>query len=178
MFLFADDTKVARSIRNLDDSLQLQEDIKSLENWSNVWLLKFHPNKCHVLTLEKLNNIRHAHRDLLNGIELEHVFQEKDLGIIIDSEFTFEEHITEKVTPHLKYGQSVWSPHLRKHINLIEGAQRRATKFVDKLYHPTLKFRREFGDMIQVYTHLHHYCLLYTSPSPRDQRGSRMPSSA
>ena len=22
------------------------------------------------------------------------------------------------------------------------------------------------------------YCLLYTSPSPRDQRGSRMPSSA
>ena len=24
----------------------------------------------------------------------------------------------------------------------------------------------------------HHICLLYTSPSPRDQRGSRMPSSA
>ena len=24
----------------------------------------------------------------------------------------------------------------------------------------------------------HHTCLLYTSPSPRDQRGSRMPSSA
>ena len=24
----------------------------------------------------------------------------------------------------------------------------------------------------------HYYCLLYTSPSPRDQRGSRMPSSA
>ena len=25
---------------------------------------------------------------------------------------------------------------------------------------------------------LYHICLLYTSPSPRDQRGSRMPSSA
>ena len=25
---------------------------------------------------------------------------------------------------------------------------------------------------------LHNVCLLYTSPSPRDQRGSRMPSSA
>ena len=25
---------------------------------------------------------------------------------------------------------------------------------------------------------LHYICLLYTSPSPRDQRGSRMPSSA
>ena len=27
-------------------------------------------------------------------------------------------------------------------------------------------------------THQAHNCLLYTSPSPRDQRGSRMPSSA
>ena len=27
-------------------------------------------------------------------------------------------------------------------------------------------------------TPLHSFCLLYTSPSPRDQRGSRMPSSA
>ena len=25
---------------------------------------------------------------------------------------------------------------------------------------------------------VHYACLLYTSPSPRDQRGSRMPSSA
>ena len=25
---------------------------------------------------------------------------------------------------------------------------------------------------------LEHFCLLYTSPSPRDQRGARMPSSA
>ena len=28
------------------------------------------------------------------------------------------------------------------------------------------------------YTHLRAHCLLYTSPSPRDQRGSRMPSCA
>ena len=27
-------------------------------------------------------------------------------------------------------------------------------------------------------TGLHHICLLYTSPSPRDKRQSRMPSSA
>ena len=26
--------------------------------------------------------------------------------------------------------------------------------------------------------YIHYLCLLYTSPSPRDQRGSRMPSSA
>ena len=30
----------------------------------------------------------------------------------------------------------------------------------------------------RAYTDLDDLCLLYTSPSPRDQRGSRMPSSA
>ena len=29
-----------------------------------------------------------------------------------------------------------------------------------------------------IITDIHEFCLLYTSPSPRDQRGSRMPSSA
>ena len=31
-------------------------------------------------------------------------------------------------------------------------------------------------DLLQLQQYMH--CLLYTSPSPRDQRGSRMPSSA
>ena len=32
--------------------------------------------------------------------------------------------------------------------------------------------------MISIKKHFNSTCLLYTSPSPRDQRGSRMPSSA
>ena len=31
---------------------------------------------------------------------------------------------------------------------------------------------------IKIFVLNNQYCLLYTSPSPRDQRGSRMPSSA
>ena len=31
---------------------------------------------------------------------------------------------------------------------------------------------------VETESHPPFYCLLYTSPSPRDQRGSRMPSSA
>ena len=34
------------------------------------------------------------------------------------------------------------------------------------------------NDMTIVVQHQYWDCLLYTSPSPRDQRGSRMPSSA
>ena len=34
------------------------------------------------------------------------------------------------------------------------------------------------ADRVQIAQVLVNFCLLYTSPSPRDQRGSRMPSSA
>ena len=68
--------------------------------------------------------IRHAHRYLLNGVELEHVFQEKDFGIIIDSELTFEEHIMEKV----------------KKENSLAGLIRRSFSFLSpsKFYSPLL----------------------------------------
>ena len=38
----------------------------------------------------------------------------------------------------------------------------------------TPKKRKELSEILN----RDHFCLLYTSPSPRDQRGSRMPSSA
>ena len=46
IFLFADDTKVFRQIRNDLDRDQLQKDISNLLSWSEKWLLKFHPDKC------------------------------------------------------------------------------------------------------------------------------------
>ena len=38
--------------------------------------------------------------------------------------------------------------------------------------------QRLISERIQLENDLANVCLLYTSPSPRDQRGSRMPSSA
>ena len=199
LYLFADDTKLLKTINNVEDSLILQKDIDALEEWSRKWLLKFHPDKCHVLTIGKLCNIAHAHPYALENQVLEHVFSEKDLGVTFDSNLTFEEHIMNKikkansmvgmirrsfsylspdlfrqlystfVRPHLEYAQVVWHPKLRKHSNLIEGVQRRATKIVascknlsyeDRLKIigiPTLDYRRAVGDMVEVYKHLHHY---------------------
>ena len=159
--LFADDTKIFRAITCKEDSLGLQGDINKLEQWSDLWLLKFHPDKCHLLTLGKFENIKYCHRYKVGGKEIEHVFDEKDLGVVVDSELAFAEHITEKVKKansivgiirrsfsrldkdtfvklfttfvrhHLEYGQAVWSPHLRKYIKMIENVQIRATKLID-----------------------------------------------
>ena len=73
------------------------------------------------------------------------------------------------VRPHLEYAQSVWAPHLKKYVDMLEKVQIRGTKLVDrfgnlsyeerlkKLDLPTLLYRRARGDMIEVYKHLNIY---------------------
>ena len=161
ILLFADDTKIFRPVRNKEDATGIQNDIIRLQDWSNKWLLKFNIDKCHVLTLGKFEDIRYTQRYKLDGEELEHVFDEKDLGVTLDSELKFRDHMNIKINkansmaglirrsfdyldgplfrqlfttlvrPHLEYCQSVWSPHLQKDINAIESVQRRATKLVN-----------------------------------------------
>ena len=72
------------------------------------------------------------------------------------------------VRPHLERAQSVWSPFLRKHVNLIEGVQRRSTRLVQKCrnmsyeerFHEleltTLVIRRHFCDTVQLYKHINY----------------------
>ena len=205
--MFADDTKIFRPIATLDDALTLQNDINVLEEWTKSWLLRFHPDKCHVLTFGKFENIRHTHRYKIGDKEIEHMSEEKDLGIILDEDLRFDEHIATKirvanaivgqirrsfthldcdsfrrmfiafVRPHLEYGQSVWSPHLLKHVKAIENVQIRATKLVNGLHDldyeerlrrldlPTLSYRRRRGDMIEMYKHFHFYDRETTSTS-------------
>ena len=118
-----------------EDALSLQSDIDLLENWSNLWLLNFHPDKCHVLSIGKFENIKCTKRYRICCNELEHVFDEKDLGVRIDSDLPFEDNMmvglirrsfsllncnifkklyTTFVCLHLEYAQAIWSPHLTK----------------------------------------------------------------
>ena len=55
--------------------------------------MNFHPGKCHVLTLGKFEAIQFAYRYKVCGQEIEHVPSENDLGVYVDEELTFEEHI-------------------------------------------------------------------------------------
>ena len=60
ILLFADDTKIMRTITTREDACTLQNDIDSLQHWSHKWLLNFNADKCHVLTIGKFENIRHT----------------------------------------------------------------------------------------------------------------------
>ena len=96
-FLYADDTKIFRKIASKEDAMSLQEDIKKLEQWSEKWLLKFHPDKCHVLSLGKIENTQYTHRYCICQQEMEHVFEEKDLGVI-SVLLPINEHIRSKIS--------------------------------------------------------------------------------
>ena len=73
------------------------------------------------------------------------------------------------VRPHVEYASSVWSPFKLRDIKLIEGVQRRATRLSRDLQNepynirlttlglPTLQFRRERANMLQVFKILNGY---------------------
>ena len=153
--IFADDTKAYSSIANEADRQALQDDIDHLCAWSEKWLLSFNSQKCKVLHLGK-NNPKFNYK--INDNDLEVTLEEKDLGVIMDPNLSFEKHIVEKikkansiaglisrtinfktkeimillfkalVRPIIEYGNVVWSPYLRKYIDQIEDVQRRFTK--------------------------------------------------
>ena len=96
---------------------------------------------------------------------------------------SFTKIYTAFVRSHLEYAQSVWASHFRKHINMLENVQIRATKLVDglgnmdyperlkRLNLPTLVYRRLRGYMIEIYKHFHTYDkeIISTSFQPRER---------
>ena len=96
--LFADDTKVFNKISCGDDHLRLQQDLLSLQKWSDTWLLKFHPDKCKVLTIksgpdndDESGRVYYLEKDG-SQCNLENVQHIKDLGVTIDCTLSFEGH--------------------------------------------------------------------------------------
>ena len=91
----------------------------------------------------------------LLGQEISKVKDEKDIGVVIDEELSFDKHICDKVNKansifavlktfrnlnadiflplyktlvrtHLDYASSVWAPYKKKYIDKIESVQKRA----------------------------------------------------
>ena len=162
IYLFADDTKVWREIKSDLDHIQLQKDIECLIEWSNKWLLKFHPDKC-VSMHVSLSSPSESHEYSMGDHRLSQSNCEKDIGVYIDKNLKFDIHINNAVNkanrilaitrrtfeciyddtfcmlfkglvrPHLEYAAPVWSPHTVKQKDLLENVQRRATKLVPGL---------------------------------------------
>ena len=153
--IFADDTKIYRPIITNDDHVLLQKSLNNLVEWSNEWQMKFNESKCCVVHIGNNNDKKDY---VMNGVNLFKSTAEKDLGVLVDENLSFNEHVnavTKKanqiagmilynitnrdkyimvplfkalVRPILEYANVVWCPFLKKDKDKVEKVQRRFTK--------------------------------------------------
>ena len=98
VFLYADDTKVFHEISNMNDVEALQADLNNMLDWSKESLLRFHPDKCVCMRIGKLppNMDVKACPYSMEGKQ-ERSEEEKDLGVVIDTNLNFAKHISSMI---------------------------------------------------------------------------------
>ena len=88
--LFVDDTKVFRSINQTADIISFQTDLDSLTCWSQETGLAFNPAKCNHLSFKS----RISTQYYIAGSQVPIQETQKDLGILISSNLTWDLHIS------------------------------------------------------------------------------------
>ena len=98
--LFADDTKLYRSINNESDHILLQKDLDAVMYWSSKWQPPFNTNKCKTMTVGTQGSIMGKYTIDTEGNKtvLTLVKEEKDLDEKFDECLNFATHISEVIT--------------------------------------------------------------------------------
>ena len=87
--MYADNCKLIAIIKNLQDMIQLQNDIDSLQEWAKTWQMSFNYSKCKVMHLGNKNQRKDNTMKLGKDREphiLEKTELEKDLGVLVSSD--------------------------------------------------------------------------------------------
>jgi len=92
---FADETKIYHKIRSDDDITNLQSDLFNLVSWSKEWHMLFNVEKCKLMHFG-YNNMKTDY--FMDGVNFEHVTEEKDLGIIISEDLKWEKQCSSAVS--------------------------------------------------------------------------------
>ena len=161
--LFADDCLLYRTIDSIADANQLQQDLDSMVDWSNTWLMRFNASKCYLLKITRQQNYTLTSYSI-NGVHLEEVDHHPYLCVELTSDLTWKTHIsnitskanrilnllrrllygcnqevksrafTSLVRPHLEYSSSVWDPYYKQDVSAIEKVQRKGACFLTGIY--------------------------------------------
>ena len=88
--LFADDSKISTVLSDVSERSTMQERLNQFMEWADRWQLKIAEHKCCVLTHG--SDILPTYN--LNGVQLLNVKEFRDLGIIVDADCLFKQHIS------------------------------------------------------------------------------------
>ena len=163
---YADDGKIiGKEVDTNEGVKKVQADVDAASDWVDDWLMQLNDGKCAVVHMGKRNpkNTYTIRKPDGTRVELHSSEGERDLGVKVDNELAFSEHIraaTAKansvigmlknafvcrdvdiwiklyvslVRPHLEYAVSVWKPRLRRDIDALERVQKRALRIPHEL---------------------------------------------
>ena len=94
LVIFADDLLFHKVIYGAEDFLALQEDVDSLANWINVHHLALNVRKCKSLLVSRKHSHLSSQPVQILGQVLEKVQSYKYLGVLINSNLTWSDHIS------------------------------------------------------------------------------------
>ena len=153
--MFADDSKLISSIKNLDDRNKIKTDLAALIKWTEENSMQFNEGKFQLLQIGKNQELKIPYSH--NEINIENSQNVKDLGVYVSDNLSSKFHITEMTTnatnfaswllrtfrsrdpavmllllktyiiPRLEYASPIWHPHLITESQQIEAVQRTFT---------------------------------------------------
>ena len=210
IILYADDSKIYGNCKMEEDCHELNQNLLSLQDWCAKWQLSINSDKCEILRVGR-GNINFEYE--INGNIIPSSDNCKDLGVHVGKDLYYRDHYNivarnnhhlckqfrtafaskniefllflykTYIMPKIEYASSIWSPYLKKDVDLIENIQRKFTKFLPGMFNKpyyermlslqmqTLEERRIYLDLILLYKIYHglvdmefsKFCSLSTS---------------
>ena len=154
--IFADDSKLIKSINNIDDKKLMDVDIKAVMEWAKNNKMELNKTKFQLLQHGNKPEFKTPY-NIDETTKIEKSKHVKDLGVTVSEDMSFDQHITNitkeakryagwifrifdsrspeivlllyntYVRPRLEYSSPLWSPFQKKHLVQIESIQRTVT---------------------------------------------------
>ena len=157
--MFANDTKLFSTIKDQNDAVLLQNDLRYLEHWFSISGLMFNESKCKQQQITR--KIRPITTYILNDQQLDTTDTEGDLEVYASSNLMWTTQVRQQVSKaskllgyirrntmfvtdipprrtlylalvrsHFGYCSQIWASQSIDLINMLERTQRRATKYI------------------------------------------------
>lgn len=104
-YAFMQTTQIFWELKNVKDCKKLQHDINYLYSYSEKWLLSFHRDKCEWMRAGRTHTEDQRYK---MEKQLKRASLEKDVGVIFDGKFRFNDRLTEKVSKANNIVRFIW----------------------------------------------------------------------